>query len=130
MNITLKKPPIPLMLLLISYCLVAMLAIIRSINIHAVDLFTLGVIPVIAGLILRPPWAHIIFKLYLIIQTLGFAAFGITALIAYQFTPEDVTVVLYNHPLPMTYLIPCIIVALLYQYWIAFSIKTRDYLAR
>ncbi|MCL1124821.1 hypothetical protein [Shewanella surugensis] len=128
MNVTLKKPPFLLMLLFILYFLVAILSIIRSINIHAVDLFTLGVIPVLAGLILRTPWASIIFKLYLVIQTLGFAAFGITALIAYQLTPEDVKVVLNNHTIPMQYLIPTVCMTLIFQYWVALSRKTREYL--
>lgn len=128
MNVILKKPPLPLMLLFILYGLVAIFAIVRSINIHAVDLFTLGVIPVMAGLIIRSPWAGIVFKLYLVLQTLGFAAFGMTALIAYQLTPEDVKVIFNGHNIPMPYLIPTVCIALIFQYWIAFSRTTKNYL--
>ncbi|WP_299491341.1 hypothetical protein [uncultured Shewanella sp.] len=128
MNITFKKPPLPLLLLLTLYLIVAIFAIIRSINIQAVDLFTLGVIPVIVGLVLRTPWASIIFKLYLAIQTLGFIAFGITALVAYQVTPEDVKVIFNDRLIPMQYLIPAIFCALTFQYWVAFSRQTKKYL--
>ncbi|WP_299009044.1 hypothetical protein [uncultured Shewanella sp.] len=128
MNISLKMPPLPLLLLIIAYCFTAVFAIIRSLNIHSIDLFTLGVIPVIAGLLLRTTWAGIIFKLYLGIQTLGFTAFGITAVVAYQITPEDVKVVLNNQVIPMQYLVPSILFALIFQYWVAFSSKTKRYL--
>lgn len=129
MKLSFKMPPLPLLLLLVAYFFVAVFAIIRSINIHAIDLFTLGVIPVIVGLLLRTTWASIVFKLYLAIQTLGFVAFGITAVVAYQVTPEDVKVVLNNHIIPMQYLVPTIFCALIFQYWVAFSSKTRHYLS-
>ncbi len=122
-------PPFPLFLLIIAYVCVTIFAIIRSINIHAIDLFTLGVIPVIFGLVLRTSWAGIVFKLYLVIQTLGFVAFGITALVAYQITPEDVKVVLNDRLIPMQYLVPTIICALIFQYWVAFSSQTQNYLS-
>ena len=121
-------PPVPLLLLIVAYFFVAVFAIIRSINIHSIDLFTLGVIPVIAGLLFRTTWASIVFKLYLAIQTLGFVAFGITAIVAYQVTPEDVKVVFNEHIIPMQYLVPTILFALIFQYWVAFSSKTKRYL--
>lgn len=97
---------------------------------QSLDVFTLGVLPVLVGILIRAPWSSLVLKIYIGMQTLGFSALGITAIIAYRITPEDVKVVVSGHNIPMLPLTVSIIVILLVQYWIAFSKVTSHYLTR
>ncbi|MCH1930887.1 hypothetical protein L9G16_11885 [Shewanella sp. A25] len=120
--------PKRLMLLSLLYTLFAFVALWRAVATASFDLFTLGVLPVLAGIMMRAPWASVVLKVYLGLQTLGFAALGITAIIAYRVTPEDVKVIFAGHNIPMLPLILSITVLLLVQYWIAFSGVSQRYL--
>ncbi|QYJ79255.1 hypothetical protein [Shewanella acanthi] len=120
--------PKRLLLLILLYTLFAIVALWRAVATASFDLFTLGVLPVLAGIMMRAPWASVVLKVYLALQTLGFTALGITAIIAYRVTPEDVKVILAGHNIPMLPLVASIILLLLIQYWIAFSKVSHRYL--
>jgi len=124
------KAPLPLRLLILLYLLLTVGALARTIGTGAVDLFTLGVIPVLLGLVLRTAWAEVVLKVYIALQTLGFAALGVTAILALKISPEDVKVELLGHNLPIGAVTLAIVALLVYQYWVAFSASTRDYLRR
>ncbi len=83
----------------------------------------------LAGIIMRAPWSSLVLKIYLGMQTLGCSALGITAIIAYRITPEDVKVVFAGHNIPMQPLVISVISLLLVQYWVAFSKVTYHYLS-
>ena len=123
-----SKAPFSLILLISLYVLFAIAALLRVTLTQSFDLFSLGVFPVLFGLIRRLPWAAIALKIYIAIETLGLAALGITAIIAYQVTPDDVKVVFQGHQIPMLPLVSCIMILLAFQYWVAFKPSTRAYL--
>nr|WP_238560543.1 hypothetical protein [Shewanella oneidensis] len=120
--------PKRLILLIALYTLFAIVALLRAVATASFDLFTLGVLPVLVGILTQAPWSSLVLKIYLGLQTLGLSALGITAIIAYQITPQDVKVVIEGHNIPMLPLVLSIIALLLVQYWIAFSRVTHDYL--
>lgn len=121
--------PKRLILLVALYCLISIAALWRAIATQSFDLFTLGVLPVLAGIIMRAPWSSLVLKIYLGMQTLGFSALGITAIIAYRITPEDVKVVFAGQNIPIQPLVISVISLLLVQYWVAFSKVTYHYLS-
>ncbi|WP_144212626.1 hypothetical protein [Shewanella donghaensis] len=123
-----NKPPLRLTLLIIFYVLLLILALWRSYSIQSIDLFTIGVIPVLFGLVKRTQWASIALKVYLAIQTLAALALSTTAVIAYQLTPEDVKVEYNGMTIPIPAIAICILMVLSFQYWVAFCKKTADYL--
>ncbi len=92
--------PIPLVLLCILYLVLAVVALWRTISTGAVDLFTLGVIPVLVGIVMRTSWSLWALRIYLFIQTLGLMAFATTALVALQITPQDVKLELAGRNIP------------------------------
>ncbi|MDH1625004.1 hypothetical protein FJD32_020285 [Shewanella sp. LC6] len=120
--------PKRLILLITLYTLFAIVALLRAVATTSFDLFTLGVLPVLFGILTQAPWSSLVLKIYIGLQTLGLSALGVTAIIAYQITPQDVKVVVEGHNIPMLPLVLSIIALLLVQYWIAFSRVTRDYL--
>ena len=124
-----KKPTVALSIIMILYAMIAAIATWRAINIQLIDLFSLGVVPVLFGLVLRTSWANIAFKAYLAIQTLGFAALACTAIIAYQISPEDVKIPLNNQEIPVPLVAITTSITLAFQYWVAFSKSTKIYLA-
>ena len=123
-----KKPPLALSILMFLYIILASVALFRAISIQSVDLFSLGVIPVLVGLILRSRWASIIFKVYLAIQTLGLSALGGTAIIAYQISPQDVKVIIDGHNIPVAAVAAIAIVLLTFQIYVALAGSTKQYL--
>ncbi|EDQ00765.1 hypothetical protein [Shewanella benthica] len=123
-----KKPPLGLSILMLLYFALALLALSRAVNTQAVGLFSLGVIPVLIGLILRTNWASIIFKVYLGIQTLGLSALGGTAIIAYQISPQDVKVILDGHDIPVPLIAIVAMLLLSFQIYLALAKSTKDYL--
>ncbi|MCL1068616.1 hypothetical protein L2735_17740 [Shewanella olleyana] len=122
------KPPRRLIILMTFYFLLSILALLRSYSIQGIDLFTIGVIPVLFGLVKRTQWAGMVFKIYLGIQTLAALALTTTAIIAYQITPEDVKVEFNGINLPIPAIAMIIVMVLGFQYWVAFSQKTKNYL--
>lgn len=120
--------PIPLVMLGILYLVLAVVALWRTINTGALDLFTLGVLPVLIGMILRTSWSLWALRIYLFIQTLGLLAFATTALIALQITPEDVKLELAGRNIPLLPLAAVLLALLAFQYWVAFSAKTKHFL--
>lgn len=130
LKITHKPKPMPkrLILLIALYTLFAIIALLRAVATGSFDLFSLGVLPVLFGILTQAPWSSLVLKIYIGLQTLGLSALGVTAIIAYQITPQDVKVVIEGHNIPMPPLVISIISLLMIQYWIAFSRITRDYL--
>ncbi|BAJ00299.1 hypothetical protein SHVI106290_16180 [Shewanella violacea] len=128
MKYSMKKPPLGLSFLMLLYFILAIIALFRAINTQAVDLFSLGVIPVLIGLVLRTNWANIVFKVYLGIQTLGLSAFGGTAIIAYQISPQDVKVILDGHDIPVPLIAIVALVLLSFQIYLALAKSTKTYL--
>ncbi|SQH74946.1 conserved membrane protein of unknown function [Shewanella benthica] len=123
-----KKPPLGLSILMLLYFALALVALFRAVNTQAVDLFSLGVIPVLIGLVLRTNWASIVFKVYLGIQTLGLSALGGTAIIAYQISPQDVKVILDGHDIPVPLIAIVAMLLLSFQIYLALAKSTKDYL--
>lgn len=124
------KPPLPLSLLMALYVVLAIGAIWRTVSLGGIDIFTFGVVPVLIGLLIRAPWAAIVLKIYIALQTLGFGALAVTAIIAYQITPEDVKVVIQGTSIPMPLVAISIVVLLGLQYWVAFKKSTQCYLLK
>ncbi|MCE9679829.1 hypothetical protein LZP69_11715 [Shewanella sp. AS1] len=125
-----KRPPIRLSILIFLYFLGSLFAIYRMISTASLDLFSAGMLPVLVGLILRTQWAGVVLKIYLGIQTLGFTALGVTAVIAYQVSPEDVRLSLFGRELSVPIIALAVLLLLLFQWWIAFSKPTREYLSK
>ncbi|MPY25925.1 hypothetical protein FM037_02090 [Shewanella psychropiezotolerans] len=123
-----KKPPLGLSILMFLYFALALIALFRAVNTQAVDLFSLGVIPVLIGLLLRTNWASIVFKVYLGIQTLGLSALGGTAIIAYQISPQDVKVILDGHDIPVPLIAIVATLLLSFQIYLALAKSTKAYL--
>lgn len=122
------KPNLSLILLIVLYVIFSIAAVWRAIDIGTIDVFTLGVVPVLIGMLIRAPWSNAVLKVYVALQALGFSALGVTAILAYQITPEDVRVVIAGEELPMLPLILSIIALLVFQFSVAFSSKTKRYL--
>lgn len=123
-----KKPHPMLAVLMFIYALLAFAALWRTATTQSYDLFTLGVFPVLYGLIMRRYWAAVVLKIYLVIQTVALLALATAAVIAYQITPEDVKVIFQGRDIPISAIVISALVAMSFQYWIAFSQKTKDYL--
>ncbi|MCG9739772.1 hypothetical protein L1D32_16530 [Shewanella insulae] len=123
-----NRPSPSILLLIAFYILIAILAGWRALDSQTLDLFTLGVLPVLIGLIARTSWASLVLKIYIGIQTLGFTALGATAVIAYQITPEDVKVMVHGQELPIWAIALVVIVLLSFQWYMAFSKELKQYL--
>ncbi|MDO6620272.1 hypothetical protein [Shewanella sp. 6_MG-2023] len=123
-----NKPPLRLTLLIALYVLLSIVALWRSYSIQSIDLFSIGVIPVLVGLLMRTHWASIALKVYLAIQTLAILALSTTAIIAYQITPEDVKVVFNGFNIPIPAIAAVLFSLLVFQYWVAFCKETTIYL--
>ena len=124
-----NRPTSSILLLITLYIVIAILAGWRALESQTVDLFTLGVIPVLIGLIARTAWVSLVLKIYIGIQTLGFMALGATAIIAYQITPEDVKVIVRGQELPIWAIALVVIILLSFQWYMAFSKGLKHYLS-
>ncbi len=122
------KPHPLLAILMFIYGLVAIAALWRTFTTLNFDLLTLGVFPVLYGLITRQFWAAVVLKIYLAIQTVALLALATAAVIAYQITPEDVKVIYQGQNIPISTIVVTAIIIMGFQYWIAFSQKTKRYL--
>lgn len=125
-----KLPPFPLLVLLVLYVVFTALAIGRLITTGAPDMFSLGVIPVLIGLVLRANWGLLALRIYVAIQTLGFAALGVTAIIATQISPEDAKLFIEGKEIPLPLVAAAIAALLAFQWWVAFHSKTKAYLSQ
>ncbi|ABZ78354.1 conserved hypothetical protein [Shewanella halifaxensis HAW-EB4] len=122
------KPHPLLAILMFLYTLLAVAALWRTFTTQAFDLLTLGVFPVLYGLILRKFWAGVVLKIYLAIQTVALLALATAAVIGYQITPEDVKVVYNGQNIPIIGIVIAAAIIMTFQFWVAFSSKTRLYL--
>ncbi|MCG9730262.1 hypothetical protein L1D44_10410 [Shewanella sp. Isolate13] len=122
------KPHPLLAILMFLYALLAIAALWRTLSTQAFDLLTLGVFPVLYGLIMRRFWAGVVLKIYLAIQTVALLALATAAIIAYQITPEDVVVIVKGQNIPIVAIVVAALIAMTFQFWVAFSPKTRLYL--
>ncbi|GIU23663.1 hypothetical protein L2719_05110 [Shewanella schlegeliana] len=122
------KPHPLLAILMFLYALLAVVALWRTLSTQAFDLLTLGVFPVLYGLIMRRFWAGVVLKIYLAIQTVALLALATAAIIAYQITPEDVVVIVRGQNIPISAIVVTALIVMTFQFWVAFSNKTRHYL--
>ena len=113
--------PFSLRLLSFFYVLVVIIAAWRFVDTHSLEVFTLGVLPVLYGIWKVKSWTLIVLRIYLACQTLGLAALGMTAIIAYQLTPQDVVVMFKGHQIPMLPLVVTTLGLLVFQWWVAFN---------
>ncbi|MCL2918537.1 hypothetical protein [Shewanella litorisediminis] len=123
-----KLPPLPLCLLLCLYIVLALLSITRAIITGNLDMFTLGVLPVLVGLVLKTSWAIWAVRIYTAIQTLGCAALGVTAILATHISPEDTRLFFAGTEIPLSLVAVTLVALLSFQWWVAFLPSTRDYL--
>lgn len=123
-----KLPPLPLCLLFCLYLVLALLSITRAIITGSLDMFTLGVLPVLVGLVLKTTWALWAVRIYTAIQTLGCAALGVTAILASHISPEDTRLFFAGAEIPLWLVAATLFVLLSFQWWVAFLPSTRRYL--
>lgn len=125
-----KRPHFAMLLLICLYLVTSVIAVWRTLATQSLDLFTIGVIPVVIGLLLRAEWAGLLLKIYIAIQTIAFSALGMTAVIAYQITPEEVKVVFKGQQISIPLIVVVVSLLLLFQWWVALSKSTKAYLSR
>ncbi|AZG34778.1 hypothetical protein CXF80_16355 [Shewanella sp. Actino-trap-3] len=127
---TAPRMPIRVMLLISLYVVLTLIAIWRAITFQAFDLLTLGVIPMLIGIVQRAAWTKILLLSYVSLQTLGLAAMTTTAVIAYQITPDDVKLVFQGYNIPLIPLWLLLLSLVVFQWWVGLSNVTRDYLIK
>jgi hypothetical protein len=109
-----KLPPFPLLVLLVLYVVFTALAIGRLITTGAPDMFSLGVIPVLIGLVLRANWGLWALRIY----------------VAIQISPEDAKLFIEGKEIPLPLVAAAIAALLAFQWWVAFHSKTKAYLSQ
>ncbi|RYV03467.1 hypothetical protein SOPP22_04165 [Shewanella sp. OPT22] len=119
--------PFSLRILSVLYVFIVVAAVWRFVDANSIEVFTVGVLPVLYGIWRVESWTLIVLRIYLACQTLGVVALGAAAVIAYQITPEDVKVVFEGHNIPMLPLVVAIIGLLSFQWWVAFSAQNIKY---
>ncbi|MEH6465181.1 MAG: hypothetical protein V7771_14895 [Shewanella psychromarinicola] len=127
---TAPRMPIRVMILISLYVVLTLIAIWRAITFQAFDLLTLGVIPMLIGIVQRAAWTKILLLSYVSLQTLGLAAMTTTAVIAYQITPDDVKLVFQGYNIPLIPLWLLLLSLVVFQWWVGLSNVTRDYLIK
>jgi hypothetical protein len=124
-----SRPPMPLLLLMALYTLFAIAAIVRAYATHTVDMFSLGVIPVLLGLVLRASWASLVLKIYIGLETLGLSALGVVAIIAHYVSPELIANLQFmGHAISIPWVAVLSLCLITAQLWVAFHPSTRAYL--
>ncbi|CAM4067151.1 hypothetical protein SHDE107825_02440 [Shewanella denitrificans] len=119
----------PLLLLMALYTLFAIAAIIRAFTTQTVDMFSLGVIPVLIGLIWRASWASLVLKIYIGLETLGLSALGIVAIVAHYVSPETIENVRFmDLPISIPWVALMCVCLIAAQIWIALHPSTLAYL--
>lgn len=122
--------PIRMVLLFVLYSLIAVVALWRTFTFNGYDLLSIGVFPVMVGLWTKAQWAYVVWFFFLGLQTLGFIALSMVALIAYQITPEDVQLNFQGVDIAMIPLAICLMVLIIFQWWVALSAKTKQHLQK
>lgn len=123
------RPPLLLGLLMCLYGVLASLAIWRTFATSSMDIFSLGVIPVLLGLIYRASWASLVLKIYIGLETLGLSALGIVALVIYKVTPKEIENLSFmGHKLSISYIAIVSVSLIALQVWIALHPSTKAYL--
>ncbi|UCX03483.1 hypothetical protein [Shewanella glacialimarina] len=122
------KRPLGIILLTALYSLFTIIALWRATQYATFDILTLGVLPVLVGLLIRAKWAKIVLFFHLGLQTLVLIAMGATALIAYQITPEDVKIEFNGQIIPIWIVASAAISLVTLQWWAALNHKARQYL--
>ena len=120
--------PLRFSLLVSLYAIFCGIALWRAVTFQAFDLLTIGVFPVLAGLLLKTPWAKVVLITYVALQTLGFLAMSSTAVIAYLITPEDVKIEFMGYNIPIVPLAFSVLGLIVFQWWVALSQPTAHHL--
>ncbi|MBV7317540.1 hypothetical protein [Shewanella sp. NIFS-20-20] len=122
-----KSYPWPITSLSICYFIAAILGISYAIISGNINLFSLGMIPVLAGIYLRADWGLLVLRVYIAIQGLAIIAFATTAVIAWQITPEDVIVQWHGTIIPLWLVASVAILTQILQWFVAFNSSTKVY---
>ncbi|MBR9727578.1 hypothetical protein ACFOD0_04575 [Shewanella intestini] len=121
--------PIRVYLLFTLYILLAVVSLWKAISFTSFDLLTIGVFPVIVGLVYKTRWARVVLFVYIILQSLGFIAMSVVAIIAYQITPEDVNIVVNDINIPILPLALSLLSIIIFQWWVVCTKPIKQYLA-
>jgi len=125
---TQNKRPFSILLLIVLYSLFTLIAVWRATQYASFDILTMGVLPVLVGLLMQARWAKVVLFFHLGLQTLVFVALTTTAVIADQITPEDVKLEFAGYNISITLAVVVAITLLAIQWWAALHHKTRAYL--
>ena len=125
---TQNKRPFSILLLIVLYSLFTLIALWRATQYASFDILTMGVLPVLVGLLIQARWAKVVLFFHLGLQTLVFVALSTTAVIAHQITPVDVKLEFVGHNIPIALAVGCAIGLLTIQWCAALHLKTRAYL--
>ncbi|WP_259394795.1 hypothetical protein [Shewanella sp. SR44-3] len=124
------RPPAPLTLLMALYALLGIAAIARAVTTQTVDMFSLGVIPVLIGLLWRASWASLVLKIYIGLETLGLSALGIVAIVAHYVSPKTIENVRFmDLPISIPWVALLCVGLITAQVWVAFHSSTKAYLS-
>ncbi|QDF65946.1 hypothetical protein FJQ87_03990 [Shewanella sp. SNU WT4] len=122
-----KSYPWPIASLTICYLLAATLGMTYAITSANLNLFSLGMIPVLVGIYLRADWGLLLLRLYIAIQALAIMALATTAVIAWQINPKEVVVQWNGIVIPIGLVIASAIISQVLQWQVAFSASTRNF---
>ena len=125
---TQNKRPFSILLLILLYSIFTLIALWRATQYASFDILTMGVLPVLVGLLIQARWTKVVLFFHLGLQTLVFVALTTTAVIAYQITPEDVKLEFAGYNISITLAVVVAITLLAIQWWAALHHKTRAYL--
>ena len=120
--------PLRVKMLVALYALLTLIALWRMTTFYAFDLLTLGVLPLLFGILTRAQWTRVVLFFYVGLQTLGLAAMSTTAIIAYQITPNDVNLTFQGYNIPLFPLWLLLTTLIGFQWWVGLSTVTRTYL--
>ncbi|MCL1156539.1 hypothetical protein [Shewanella inventionis] len=121
--------PLRVKILVGLYAILTLVAFWRMTTFYAFDLLTLGVLPLLFGILTRAKWTKVVLFCYAAIQTLGLAAMTTTAIIAYQITPNDVNLAFQGYNVPLIPLWVLLASLIGFQWWVGLSKTTHVYLA-
>lgn len=121
--------PLRVKALVCLYMLLTLIALWRMTTFYAFDLLTLGVLPLLFGILTRAAWTKVVLFVYLGLQTIGLAAMSTTAIIAYQITPDDVNLVFQGYNIPLIPLWLVLVSLIGFQWWVGLSKVMTQYLS-
>ncbi|MCL1114896.1 MULTISPECIES: hypothetical protein [Shewanella] len=120
--------PVRVKILVALYALLALFALWRMTTFYAFDLLTLGVLPLLLGILTQAQWTKVVLLCYVALQTLGLTAMTTTAIIAYQITPNDVKLAFQGYDIPLIPLWLLLVSLVGFQWWVGLSKVTTTYL--